>query len=72
MMKTTFKSACIAVLVLMLSAFVQAQAQKKQDNAKKKILFVVTSHGTKGSTGEQTGYLLAFLIFAVRYRTCMI
>src|SRR6478752_3305449 len=58
-MKTTFKSACIAVLVLMLSAFVQAQVQtKKQGNAKKKILFVVTSHGTKGSTGEKTGYYL--------------
>lgn len=33
------------------------QAQKKKD-MQKKILFVVTSHDKKGSTGEHTGYYL--------------
>ncbi|QES88198.1 type 1 glutamine amidotransferase domain-containing protein [Rhizosphaericola mali] len=33
-----------------------ANAQRK--NGKKKILFVVTSHGEKGNTGEKTGYFL--------------
>ncbi|HEU4496562.1 MAG TPA: type 1 glutamine amidotransferase domain-containing protein [Flavobacterium sp.] len=32
---------------------------KKPKKMKNKILFVVTSHGTKGSTGEPTGYYLS-------------
>lgn len=35
-----------------------AQQDKKSNNMKKKILFVVTSHETKGDTGEKTGYYL--------------
>jgi putative intracellular protease/amidase len=46
---------------LMLAVFtvglIQAQTQKSK-NMKKKILFVVTSHDKKGSTGEDTGYYL--------------
>jgi putative intracellular protease/amidase len=37
----------------------QATAQNKKSKKMKKILFVVTSHATKGSTGEPTGYYLA-------------
>lgn len=36
---------------------VKSQA-KMNDKMKKKILFVITSHGTKGDTGEKTGYYL--------------
>jgi hypothetical protein len=47
--------------LLFLSLFtigsIQAQNQKSTD-MKKKILFVVTSHDKKGSTGEDTGYYL--------------
>lgn len=34
------------------------QSNTKTHTMKKKILFVVTSHDTKGSTGEKTGYYL--------------
>ena len=37
----------------------QAQSAKQASLAKKRILFVVTSHGQKGSTGQPTGYYLA-------------
>lgn len=40
----------LAVLMMMNSSFLKAQ--------KMKILFVVTSHATKGSTSEKTGYYL--------------
>lgn len=40
----------LAVLLVMSSGLLKAQ--------KMKILFVVTSHATKGSTGEKTGYYL--------------
>lgn len=47
--------------LLFLSFFtiglIKAQHQKSND-MKKKILFVVTSHDKKGSTGEDTGYYL--------------
>jgi putative intracellular protease/amidase len=46
---------CIAI-----SAFNHAAAQTKKTNTmEKKILFVVTSHDKKGSTGQPTGYYLA-------------
>jgi putative intracellular protease/amidase len=37
----------------------KATAQNKNLKKMKKILFVVTNHGTKGSTGQPTGYYLA-------------
>jgi putative intracellular protease/amidase len=37
----------------------KATAQNKKNRAMKKILFVVTSNSTKGSTGQPTGYYLA-------------
>lgn len=45
------------MLAVFMIGFVQAQT-KKSKNMKKKILFVVTSHDKKGSTGEDTGYYL--------------
>lgn len=36
----------------------QAQAQHQKSKQMKKVLFVVTSHGKKGDTGEATGYYL--------------
>lgn len=48
----------LAFTVLMFAGSVLF-AQTKKGNMKKKILFVVTSHGTKGSTGEPTGYYLS-------------
>lgn len=45
------------MLAVFTIGFVQAQT-KKSKNMKKKILFVVTSHDKKGSTGEDTGYYL--------------
>jgi len=49
----------LAFLLLAVFAIGFAQAQtKKSKNMKKKILFVVTSHDKKGSTGEDTGYYL--------------
>jgi putative intracellular protease/amidase len=44
-------------LALLTVGFIQAQHQKSK-LMKKKILFVVTSHDKKGSTGEDTGYYL--------------
>jgi putative intracellular protease/amidase len=47
----------IACCTMLLPAKVTAQTKKSKKM--KKILFVVTSHGTKGSIGEPTGYYLA-------------
>lgn len=49
----------LVLIAAMLAGFGTAQAQQKSSEMKKKILFVVTSHDTKGSTGEKTGYYLA-------------
>ncbi|PZR22409.1 MAG: type 1 glutamine amidotransferase domain-containing protein [Flavobacterium psychrophilum] len=48
------------VLVILLISTVPAlaQAKKAKQVDKKKILFVVTSHDKKGSTGESTGFYL--------------
>jgi putative intracellular protease/amidase len=46
---------CIGLLI---GSFAKAQ-QTQTNTMKKKILFVVTSHDTKGSTGEKTGYYLS-------------
>ncbi|CAA7197092.1 Molecular chaperone Hsp31 and glyoxalase 3 [Chryseobacterium potabilaquae] len=49
----------ILFLLLILFNIGSIQAQTKlYKNMKKKILFVVTSHDKKGSTGENTGYYL--------------
>lgn len=45
----------LAIVILFSSAIVNAQSNKEL----KKILFVVTSHDKKGSTGLPTGYYLA-------------
>jgi len=49
----------LVLIIAMLAGFGTIQAQQKSSKMKKKILFVVTSHDTKGSTGEPTGYYLA-------------
>lgn len=56
-------AATIAVLALLASFFTSCNQTSKHSSVnnkdmKKKILFVVTSHGTKGNTGEKTGYYL--------------
>lgn len=51
------KKLALIFLSLLTMGFVQAQHQKPI-HMKKKILFVVTSHDKKGSTGENTGYYL--------------
>ena len=49
----------IGFFILLLAGFVlQAQNKLINNSAKKKILFVVTSHDKKGDTGELTGYYL--------------
>lgn len=45
------------MLAILSLGFAEAQTKKSKD-MKKKILFVVTSHDKKGSTGEDTGYYL--------------
>lgn len=47
-----------SLVIILLAGNVAAQSKKK-NAMKKKILFVVTSHDKKGSTGEPTGYYLA-------------
>jgi putative intracellular protease/amidase len=47
---------CCAMLVFSINLAAQT---KKISNMKKKVLFVVTSHDTKGSTGQPTGYYLS-------------
>lgn len=49
----------LALLALALIAPASAQDTKQTTSMKKKILFVVTSHDKKGSTGEPTGYYLS-------------
>jgi putative intracellular protease/amidase len=49
----------LALLAMALIAPASAQHTKQTTNMKKKILFVVTSHDKKGSTGEPTGYYLS-------------
>jgi len=51
------KKLALLLLSVFTIGFIQAQT-KKSKNMKKKILFVVTSHDKKGSTGEETGYYL--------------
>lgn len=48
----------IALTLILLNTFSFANAQQNKNKNMKKILFVVTSHGTKGDTGEKTGYYL--------------
>lgn len=54
-MKTILRIALSSILLFSISIY----AQQKTKTMKKKILFVVTSHDTKGNTGEKTGYYLA-------------
>lgn len=51
------KKLAFLFLTLFTIGCIQAQHQKSK-RMKKKILFVVTSHDKKGSTGEDTGYYL--------------
>jgi putative intracellular protease/amidase len=46
-------------LFCLLALTASAQSTKTKNVMKKKILFVVTSHAVKGSTGQPTGYYLA-------------
>lgn len=58
-MKKTLSIVATALLFIIGSSILSAWKQPKQTvNMKKKILFVVTSHDKKGSTGEPTGYYL--------------
>lgn len=50
--------ATLACACLLAAANIHALAQTKNANSMKKILFVVTSHDKKGSTGQPTGYYL--------------
>jgi putative intracellular protease/amidase len=53
------RAAVLLLALLMLAGIEFSYAQKTNSvKMKKKILFVVTSHDTKGSTGEKTGYYL--------------
>lgn len=45
------------ILLITFTGFNSANAQQRKQ-MKKKILFVVTSHDSKGKTGEKTGYYL--------------
>lgn len=47
------------VVTTWLSAQVTEIGILNSDNMKKKVLFVITSHGTKGDTGQKTGYFLS-------------
>ncbi len=46
------------MILMTLNIFKAQNKQSKIENMKPKILFVVTSHDTKGNTGEKTGYYL--------------
>ena len=48
----------LTLIVAIVAGLSTVQAQQKTTKMNKKILFVVTSHDTKGSTGEKTGYYL--------------
>ncbi|MBO9572644.1 MAG: type 1 glutamine amidotransferase domain-containing protein [Chitinophagaceae bacterium] len=57
-----FSSKAMMVLATMVAIVFNSQTSaqsKKSNNMNKKILFVVTSHSTKGSTKEPTGYYLS-------------
>jgi putative intracellular protease/amidase len=62
-MKKLSNKIWIVVMVIacctIFTFFNNATAQTKKLETMKKILFVVTSHGTKGSTSQPTGYYLA-------------
>lgn len=49
----------LLVVVLLIAGNMLRAQNNNTGNMKKKILFVVTSHDTKGSTGEKTGYYLS-------------
>lgn len=59
-MKNSLGKILVIVLISFVSAmpFGAAAQTKKAKNMEKKILFVVTSHDKKGSTGEPTGFYL--------------
>ena len=60
LIKTISKAAMAIALCSVFMITTKATAQTtKEDRVKKKILFVVTSHGQKGNTGEKTGYYLS-------------
>jgi putative intracellular protease/amidase len=46
------------VMLFTLTALITFSSSAQSKNKMNKILFVVTSHDTKGSTGEKTGYYL--------------
>ncbi|MDQ0064241.1 type 1 glutamine amidotransferase domain-containing protein [Chryseobacterium lathyri] len=62
-MKKVFQKLVTATMAItaiaILSISNSAIAQSKKSSKMKKILFVVTSHDKKGSTGESTGYYLS-------------
>jgi len=53
------KAVMLCLLLIATSITNISYAQANRINMKKKILFVVTSHDTKGNTGEKTGYYLS-------------
>jgi putative intracellular protease/amidase len=57
-MHTGKMASMILAFLLILGNYSQAQ-KNKSVTMQKKILFVVTSHATKGSTGQKTGYYLS-------------
>lgn len=52
------KKVISTVLTVLIGFFTVSMTAQGKENIKKKILFVVTSHDKKGSTGEPTGYYL--------------
>jgi putative intracellular protease/amidase len=61
-MKIAFRLIVIGIMVMAGCTIVhlnQAIAQTKKASKMKKVLFVVTSHDKKGSTGQPTGYYLS-------------
>ncbi len=60
LIKTISAGLMVVVSCTIFFAYNQTTAQtNKQHKMEKKILFVVTSHDQKGSTGEKTGYYLS-------------
>lgn len=59
MMQTKLAGLLAAAILITNMAFAQKAKKEQQRNMQKKILFVVTSHDTKGGTGEKTGYYLS-------------
>jgi putative intracellular protease/amidase len=54
-----FKTIGILTAILIFTCISSNAQSKKNNNMKKKILFVLTSHDKKGDTGESTGYFLS-------------